>query len=165
MFENHGINYRTWVTDSFELAQKAQTNIRANGDLGYYGRLTDSNTYWQEEIEKGEMFIDEESGEVTCADYEEIFGSPDDPESVRYLVNQVLQYVRIIVPILIILLGTLDLAKAVIAGREDNMRKAQADFVKRLLIGVAVFFIPLVVDIVMELADIVWEGTYPHCGL
>ena len=105
------------------------------------------------------------NGEVTCADYNELFGDKNDPESISYMIHSILKFVRIIVPILIILLGILDFGKAVIAGKEDQMKKAQMDFVKRVVIGVAVFFVPVIVDIIMELADLVWAGEYVHCDL
>ena len=83
----------------------------------------------------------------------------------RSSVDEILGYVRIIVPILIILLGTIDLAKAVIASKEDEMKKAQNMFIKRLIIGLAVFFVPVFVDIIMDLAEIVWAGDYTRCNL
>ena len=92
---------------------------------------------------------------VTCTD---LFGSPSDENSLAYMINTVLGYVRVIVPILVITFGLFDLGKAVIASKEDEMKKAQATFIKRVIIGVVVFFVPFVVNIVMELADMVWEG-------
>lgn len=81
------------------------------------------------------------------------------------IIDEILQYPRIIVPILVILLGSLDFAKAVIAQKEDEMKKAQSTFIKRLIIGVAFFFIPSIVDVIMWLANIVWNGMYPTCGI
>ena len=109
---------------------------------------------------------------VTCTD---LFGDINDDgktndvdndgvASIAYMVDSVLQVVRWVVPILIILLGTIDLSKAVIASKEDEMRKAQLTFIKRLLLGVVVFFVPLVVNVVMELTDVVWEDAgYSVC--
>ncbi len=94
-----------------------------------------------------------------------LFGDRNDPDSLSYLINEILQYPKIIVPILVIGLGTLDLVKAVIAGKEDDMRKAQKTFVKRLLIGVAFFLLPVLVNIIMWLANVVWNGAYTTCGL
>ena len=94
-----------------------------------------------------------------------LFGSKNDPDSLRSLIDEILMYPRIIVPILVIVLGMIDLAKAVIASKEDEMKKAQSTFIKRLIIGVAFFFIPVFVDIMMWLADIVWNGMYTSCGL
>lgn len=97
---------------------------------------------------------------------EDLFGDADDPNSLHSMINTIMDYVRILVPILIILLGTVDLAKAVIAGKEDNMRKAQWDFAKRVLIGVAIFFVPLLVDVIMELATYAWQGKdYSICQI
>ena len=94
-----------------------------------------------------------------------LFGSKNDPDSLRNLIDEILAYPRIVVPALVIVLGMIDLAKAVIASKEDEMKKAQSTFVKRLIIGVAFFLIPVFVDIMMWLADIVWNGMYTSCGL
>ena len=48
---------------------------------------------------------------------------------------------------------------------QDTMKKAQLDFAKRVFIGVAVFFVPVLVDLVMDFADILWaseEGAILH---
>ena len=73
-------------------------------------------------------------------------------------------YPKIIVPIIVIGLGTLDMSKAVLAAKEDEMRKAQATFIKRVLIGVCVFFVPAIVDLLMHFADIILGGANA-CGL
>lgn len=86
-------------------------------------------------------------------------------DDLKEIIDEILQYPRIIVPILVIVLGIMDFAKAVIASKEDEMKKAQATFIKRLIIGVAFFFIPAIVDVIMWLANIVWNGMYPTCGI
>ena len=104
--------------------------------------------------------IEGDDSDINCS---ELFGSKEDPGSIRSIVDDILQYPRIIVPILVIALGIIDLTKAVIAGKEEDMKKAQKTFVKRILIGVAFFFVPVIVDIIMSLADIVWEGLGYGC--
>lgn len=86
-------------------------------------------------------------------------------QSLIDLLNDILKYPKIIVPILVIGLGLVDLGKAVMASKEDEMKKAQKTFIKRVIIGVAFFFIPAFVNIIMWLANIVWNGMYPTCGL
>ena len=93
-----------------------------------------------------------------------IFGSPSDPDSLRSFINDILQYPKILVPIIVIGLGMIDLAKAVLAAKEDMMRKAQSTFIKRVFIGVALFFVPTIVNILMHFADIVLGGAN-SCGL
>lgn len=99
---------------------------------------------------------------ATC---EGIFGSANDPDSLRYLINEILIYPKIIVPIIVIGLGILDLAKAVIASKEDEMKKAQKTFITRIMIGITIFFVPTIMNIIMYLADLVWNGSFTTCGL
>lgn len=168
----HCTTYEVWGTESESIAKKAYDEInKIDGCVGHYaspknesGQLNTKEDYFAEFVFEGIIDIDDQ-GEVTCADYESIFGSKDDPDSVRGIANTVLEYVRVLVPILVILLGVIDLSKAVIAGKEDNMKKAQKDFIKRIIIGLAIFFVPLLVDVIMNLADYAWDGKYFHCKL
>jgi len=82
-----------------------------------------------------------------------IFGDPADPNSVANLIKMVLDWFRILAPILVISLGTVDLFKAVIASREDEMKKAQTTLMKRVMLGVALFFVPSVINFVIDLAS------------
>lgn len=101
--------------------------------------------------------------QTSGCDKEAIFGSKSDPNSISHLVNEILMYPRIIVPALVIVLGSVDFFKAVVAGKEDEMKKAQSAFIKRVVIGVAVFLIPVLVNAIMYLADIAWQGLSYTC--
>ena len=130
-----------------------------------------SEEYYDTFITTPESIYDPDAT-ITC---DQLFGDrKDDGEandvnrdgiaSIAYMVDSVLQYVRVIIPILVIILGVIDLAKAVISSKEDEMRKAQLTFIKRLLLGLVVFFVPLIVNVIMELADLVWESAgYSSC--
>lgn len=82
------------------------------------------------------------------ADCDLLFGDGK-PGTIAYLINEILSYVRVIVPILAMVLGSVDLFKALIASNPDAMKKAQNTFVKRLIFAVAVFFVPAIVNIIM----------------
>ena len=164
--------YRVFATEDETLAKNATNAINQEDCKGYYAIPGAS----AEEYYGG--FVDLDTGGTeTTVDCDTLFGDPsDDGESndvgndgvasLSYLINLVMSYVRVIVPILIILLGSLDFAKAVLASKEDEMRKAQSTFIKRVLIGVCVFFAPLIVNVVMDLAEIVWEGLgYSSCNI
>lgn len=163
--------YYVWATESSTVAETAVEDAQKNGCTGFYasyeknGNPNTAEKYYEEFEDEGIIKIDDITGEVSCSDYNTIFGSKENPNSIRHMVDTILSYVRIIVPILIILLGTIDLAKAVVSGKADNMKKAQNDFAKRIVAGVIVFLAPIIIDIVMYLADIVWAGEYVHCNL
>ena len=65
------------------------------------------------------------------------------------LLASVVNLIKIFVPVLLILFGTLDLAKAVIAGKEDEMKKAQSTLIKRVIYAAAVFLVVTLVQFVM----------------
>ena len=67
-----------------------------------------------------------------------------------YVVSTIVMIVKIVVPILLIIFGMLDLAKAVIASKEDEIKKAQMTFVKRLIAAVIVFFVVSLVQVVIR---------------
>ena len=47
--------------------------------------------------------------------------------------NGVIPLIQIGIPIILIILGMLDLGKAVVASKEDEMKKAQSTFIKRVV--------------------------------
>ena len=55
-----------------------------------------------------------------------------------------------------IVLGSLDFAQAVFASSEDQIKKAQSKFVKRLIIGAVIFMIPSVLKVILTLAHSIW---------
>ncbi len=87
-------------------------------------------------------------------------------QSIMDLIKEILQYPRIIIPGIILVLGTIDFMKAVIAQKEEEMKKAQMTFIKRLLIGVAVYFVPVLINAIIWVANIAWKGLgYTTCNL
>ena len=86
-------------------------------------------------------------------------------DSIMQLIKDVLQYPRIIVPGIVLVLGMVDLGRAVAANSEDEMKKAQKTFIKRVIISVCVFLVPVFIDIIMWLANIAWKGLgYATCN-
>lgn len=67
------------------------------------------------------------------------------------LIGKVVRILQIAIPVIIILLGTIDLAKAVMSSKDDEIKKAQGMFIKRLIYGVAVFFVVMIVQAVFGL--------------
>ena len=60
---------------------------------------------------------------------------------------------QIVVPILLVVLGSIDLGKAVLAPKESEMEKAWKPFLKRIVAAVIVFLIPLLVGVVLNLVN------------
>ncbi len=66
------------------------------------------------------------------------------------IIKGVLQLIQIIIPIGLIVWGTLDLGRAVIASKEDDIKKAQQILIKRAITAVLVFLIAAIVSFLMK---------------
>lgn len=67
------------------------------------------------------------------------------------LVRFILNIICIAVPIIMILMGTIDLFKAVTAGKDDDIKKKQKALITRIIAGVLVFLVPTIVTLIMSL--------------
>lgn len=67
------------------------------------------------------------------------------------LTSTIVDLLKIGVPVLLIIFGMLDFGKAVIAQKEDEIKKSQNLFIKRLLSAALVFFVFIIVEVVFNL--------------
>ena len=88
------------------------------------------------------------SGTYTCGDLDFSFSG-----TFPYLVSTIITIIKIVVPIILIIFGMLDLAKSVTASKEDEIKKGQQTFIKRLIAAIIVFFVIQVVQIVVNFAS------------
>ena len=68
--------------------------------------------------------------------------------SLMQIVGYVILIFKIVVPLLIIILASIDLAKAVTSGEEKDIKENAMKLLKRLLIGLAIFFLPSIVRVI-----------------
>lgn len=83
--------------------------------------------------------------EYTCGGTNLIFSG-----TFPYIVSTVVLLIKIVVPILLIIFGMLDLGKAVVASKEDEIKKGQQLFIKRIITAIIVFFVIQIVQIVIR---------------
>lgn len=67
-----------------------------------------------------------------------------------YVVSMIITIIKIVVPILLIIFGMMDLAKAVMAQKEDEIKKGQQTFIKRIIAAVIVFFVITIVQMIIS---------------
>ena len=90
----------------------------------------------------------------------EDFCTNPDMGTVLRIIGIVVFGIKVVVPILLIIVGMVDLAKAVNAKDEKEIKTAQQNLVKKAIAAVLVF---LVVTIVSILMSIVGSGEYKNC--
>ena len=59
--------------------------------------------------------------------------------------------IQISTPILVVILIMKDMIIAVTAGKADDMKKAQQNAIKRIIVGVIIFLVPYIVDYILYL--------------
>lgn len=69
------------------------------------------------------------------------------------IVGYVLLVFKIAIPILLIIFGIIDLGKAVIASKEDEIKKATGSLVRRAIAAVVIFLLPTIVTFVMGIVS------------
>lgn len=76
-------------------------------------------------------------------------------------IKNILKWIKYILPALVIILGILDFIKAIASGSDDEMKKAQGRFIKRLIAAALLFIIPAIIEFVLTIFKI--ESTF--CGI
>lgn len=66
--------------------------------------------------------------------------------------------VQLGIPILLIVLGTFDLGKAVISSEEKEVKAAQSRLIKRFIYAALIFFVATIVSVLMSIVSQGGEG-------
>lgn len=86
------------------------------------------------------------------------------PTMLPKVVSIIYTIIQIAVPIVLVIMGMLDLFKGVTAQKEDNMKKSQQMFIKRLITAAIVFFVFIAVKLVVSFASDKDSGYIFECA-
>lgn len=156
-------NYSIDILDSSDdLAENTELMYTA---IAYLKSRADKFGLDEEKIknvyEKYVVLVEEEKLNIyPVVDCETLLG-----EDLIKKINSYLNIIKIAVPIIVIGLGIADFTKAIFAGEED-MKKAQKQFIKRLGIAMLIFLTPTLLNLLLSLANKVWIRISPDsCGI
>ena len=76
-------------------------------------------------------------------------------------IANIVRWIKYIIPVAVMVLGILDFIKAISAGKDDEMKKAQGNFIKRLIAAALIFIIPLIIEFVLDKMGFTSNG----CGI
>lgn len=76
-------------------------------------------------------------------------------------ISNILRWIKYILPVIVIVFGILDFIKAIAGDKDDEMKKVQGRFIKRLIAAALVFIIPLIIEFVLDKMGF----GYDDCGL
>lgn len=98
-------------------------------------------------------------GNVSSCDA--ILGSTQNEDSVAWLIQKILDYARVIGPILVFVLSSIDFAKVIILSDDDSMAKAKKKLGIRIILIVALFLIPTITEVLLDTFGVI---THSACG-
>ncbi len=78
-----------------------------------------------------------------------------------WLIQKILDYIKVAGPILVVLLSAIDFIKAIASSEEDAYKKAQSKLIIRLIAALALFLIPTIVSLLLQLINGIAD---PTCG-
>lgn len=88
-----------------------------------------------------------------------MFGNPEDIDCPAYWIQWCLNVIKYVAIAALLILSTMDFIKALISNDKDALKKAGTTTAKRFVYVVILFFLPILVDFVMNLF-----GLYGSCG-
>ena len=75
----------------------------------------------------------------------------DIPTLFPKVVSIIYTVMQIAIPVVLVIMGSLDLMKGITAGKEEEMKKGQQMFIKRIIAAVLVFLVFVIVKLVIGL--------------
>ena len=79
--------------------------------------------------------------------------------------NKIFRWIQILAPIFVIIISSVDFAGAILQDDKDAMKKATSKFTKRLIIAVALFFIPLILSWLLNMFNDITGAASSTCGI
>lgn len=65
-------------------------------------------------------------------------------------IANVVRWIKYIIPVVVMALGILDFIKAMAGDKDDEMKKAQGRFVKRLIAAALIFLAPIIIEFILD---------------
>ena len=84
------------------------------------------------------------AAKVSCGNVTEI------PAKIPELISFAVTMIQIAVPIILVVMGSMDLFKGITAQKEDEIKKGQQMFIKRLIVGALIFFVVVIAKLLIS---------------
>lgn len=102
--------------------------------------------------------------ELEC---EGLLGDPEkDPDSVAWFLVKILNYLKLLGPLMVLVLSSLDFAKAILMSDDESLKKAQSNLITRLILAALLFVLPTLIEVLLDIFGITssdicifdWQG-------
>lgn len=94
-----------------------------------------------------------------CVESDAILGDPECEDSVAWLVQLILNVIKILGPILVILLSSIDFIMVIVKSDNEAFQKAQKKLITRLILALLLFIVPVIVEVILSVFGITGNAT------
>jgi len=94
-----------------------------------------------------------------CPPTKAILGDVDCEDSVAWLLQIIFNIIKIVGPILVILLSSIDFIMVIIKSDNDQFQKAQKRLITRLVLALLLFLVPTIVQVLLQVFGITGSVT------
>ena len=85
------------------------------------------------------------------------------PKKIPEITSYIMTIVQIAVPVILVVIGSIDFIKGITSQKEEEINKKQKIFIKRLIIAVLIFFIIVIVKFLISLVADSSSGNISSC--
>ncbi len=97
---------------------------------------------------------------------EGLLGDPDNEDSVAWFIVKILNYLRLLGPLMVLIFSSLDFIKAILTSDDESMKKAQSNLIIRLILAALLFVLPTLIEVILDIFGITssdicifnWQG-------
>lgn len=101
--------------------------------------------------------------ELEC---EGLLGDPENEDSVAWFLVKILNYLKLLGPLMVLILSSLDFAKAILMSDDESLKKAQSNLITRLILAALLFVLPTLIEVLLDIFGITssdicifdWQG-------
>lgn len=120
-----------------------ETSTEGHGEIGVEENVTEDESLTQKTL--------------SCGSIDYI------PGALPYFTNNLYRVVKWLVPIILILMGTIDFVRAIISQDENRMKESPRRFFRRLIAAVVVFFVLAIIQFVINVVNATGKSDLMEC--
>lgn len=125
-------------TYSFNITEQEKLSVAAINDYALIADNKNENTTTDTTT----------TDELKC---EGLLGNPDNEDSVAWLIAKILNYLRLLGPLMILILSSLEFLKAVLTSDDESLKKAEKNLITRLILAAALFVLPTLIQVLLDI--------------
>lgn len=88
-----------------------------------------------------------------------LLGDPTREDTVAWLLQLIFNVIKVVGPILVVILSSIDFLKVIVKSDDEAMSKAQKKLIIRMILALLLFLIPTIVQVILQVFGIYGDPT------